>query len=83
MLDSLNINALIGSFCLGIFFVYVSAPAKKLVNKFPGPHNSDLVFTDQNDACYKYDAEIVECKDFPQAIPQPILEDFAQVSKNS
>ena len=80
MLDSLKVHYLIGSFCVGIFFVYISAPQKKLVKKFPGPHNSgDVIFTDQNDACYTYDAEVVPCND--EAIPQPILEDFAQKTK--
>jgi hypothetical protein len=81
MLDFLKFNYLIVSFCIGIFFVYISSPAKRLVNKFPGPHNSDLVFTDQNESCYKYDAEEVECDG--EAKPQPVIEDFTSCHLNN
>ena len=74
MLEFLKVHYLILSFCIGIFFVYVTAPPKKLVNKFPGPDNEDLIFTDQNDSCYKYEAEAVECDE--KSKPQPVIEDY-------
>lgn len=80
MLDFLDGKYLVLSFCIGIFFVYVSAPAKQLVNKFPSPQNqNDLVYVDQSDSCYKYEASEVKCDG--KSKPQPILEDFENSEK--
>lgn len=79
MLDFLKVHYLILAFSVGIFFVYVTTPAPRLVNKFPGPHNvEDLIYRDQSDSCYKYEAEVVECDE--NSKPQPIIEDFTKTT---
>jgi len=66
------------SFCVGIFFVYVATPKKSFVYKFPSPDNSDIVYRDKSDSCYKYHSNEIECpKDSSNIEPQPIIEDFA------
>ena len=50
------------AFEVGIFLVYVFAPAKKIVIKWPTPDNvGKVVYKDHSDSCYKYKANEVSC----------------------
>ena len=43
MFSKLNVFAFIVSFCLGIFYVYISSPTPNIVMKFPSPYNTGKV----------------------------------------
>lgn len=62
------------AFALGIFYVYLTAPAPKIVFKYPTPFNTDTVYTDLSGECYKFKANKVDCKSVPadKIVPQPI-----------
>jgi hypothetical protein len=61
--------------------VFIMTPKKTIVYKFPSPDNSDLVYQDKSDSCYKYHSNEIECpKDDSVIEPQPIIEDFKDVS---
>ena len=66
-----NFFAFIISFAIGILFVYLSAPKQKIIIRYPNPYNIDkIVYRNENDLCYKYNAEEVKCNNY--AIEQPI-----------
>jgi hypothetical protein len=66
-----NFLAFIIAFTIGILFVYLSAPKQKIIIKYPNPYNSDkIVYRSENDVCYKYKAEKVDCNS--NAIEQPV-----------
>lgn len=81
MFEKINLTYFTISFCVGIFLVYVMTPKKTIVYKFPSPDNSDLVYQDKSDSCYKYHSNEIECPKDESAIePQPIIEDFKEVN---
>ena len=49
-------------------------PPPHIVLKFPTPLNSDIVYKDKSDNCYKYVATEVKCN--KSALSQPIIEEF-------
>jgi hypothetical protein len=56
---------------VGIFYVYISSPQPRLVIKYPTPYNANkVVYQNDDNVCYKYKAEEVECSQ--SAISQPI-----------
>jgi hypothetical protein len=83
MLERIKIKYFLASFFVGIFFVYIMTPAKSIVHKFPSPDNSDLIYTDKSDSCYKYHSDEMKCGDADQEeiLPQPIIEDFKDNKK--
>jgi hypothetical protein len=67
-----NFLGFIGAFAFGILFVYLSAPKQKIIIKYPTPYNVDkIVYKNENDMCYKYKLEEVNC--IKEAINQPII----------
>ena len=60
---------------VGLLFCYLFTPAPHVVIKFPNPYNSDeLVFSDDTQTCYKYNAEQVTCPTDPALVrEQPIF----------
>lgn len=67
------------SFAIGIFFVYCLSPPPQVVMKFPTPYNAGKVmYKDNSDTCYVYDAVKEECPlDKTKIKPQPINENFS------
>jgi len=64
--------AFIIAFAIGILFVYLSAPKRRIIIKYPTPYNIDkIVYKNENDICYKYKLDEVKCTD--KAINQPII----------
>jgi|APSaa5957512535_1039671.scaffolds.fasta_scaffold136091_2 hypothetical protein len=60
----LKVNTIIFllAFAIGMFYVYVTHPEPIIIIKHPNPENvSNLVYKDDNDACYKYKASEVDC----------------------
>lgn len=47
---------------IGLLFVYIMAPQSEIVVKFPSPYNAgNIEYKDNNDNCFVYKAENVEC----------------------
>ena len=65
----------LGAFLVGLAFTYILAPPNEVVIKFPSPYNAGKVVyksDDVKDACYHYDASMVECPvDKARIKPQP------------
>ena len=50
------------SFCIGMFFVYISTPKPKVIIKYPTPENAGkVIYKDNSGVCYKYVANEVKC----------------------
>jgi hypothetical protein len=83
MLERIKPVYFVISFCIGILLVYVITPKKSIIYKFPSPDNSDLVYHDKSDTCYKYHNKEMSCNDVSEEMeiePQPIIEDFKLVN---
>lgn len=64
-----------GAFAFGLLACYILAPKPKVIVKFPNPFNAgNIVYTDQAQNCFKFNADKVDCP--ANAKPQPIAEDF-------
>ena len=51
------------SFFVGMFFVYITMPIPDVIFKYPTPINSGkIIYKDNSDTCYVYDAEEVSCQ---------------------
>ena len=47
---------------IGFFVIYLTAPAPKIILKYPTIDNiADTTFIDENSQCYKYYAKEVPC----------------------
>ncbi len=47
---------------IGLFITYVMAPPKRIVVKWPTPHNSGkVIYKDHADNCYTYKHKEVQC----------------------
>jgi hypothetical protein len=50
------------SFAVGLFFVYIYAPQKKVVIQWPTPENAGkVVYREKDESCYTYSAHEVPC----------------------
>lgn len=57
-----NIPVFFLVFCAGLLYVYLFTPHKQIVIKYPNPYNADkLIYSDNNNTCYKYKANKVDC----------------------
>ena len=60
----INIPAFFIALAIGIFLTYVYAPQKKIIIKWPTPENAGkLIYKDNADSCYKYNAKEIPCPD--------------------
>lgn len=73
-----------GAFAVGLLFCYLVTPAPKVVIKFPSPYNAgQVVYKDSADACFKINADKVQCPSEASAVrPQPLMEDFVARSRS-
>lgn len=68
----INFYSFFIAFFIGIFYVYINAPQKRMIIKYPTPYNSDkLVYRGQTGDCYKFHAEEVNCS--KNSVEQPII----------
>lgn len=50
------------AFAIGLFYVYITIPPKKVIVKFPTPYNAGhVIYRDKADSCFKFRAEEVSC----------------------
>lgn len=71
-----NIFAFVIAFAIGLLYVYIATPHRKVVVKYPTPYNAGkVVYNDSVDGtCYKYKSDEVPCpKDGKNVKPQPIV----------
>jgi len=51
------------SFAVGLFFVYIYTPKRKVVIQWPTPENAGkIVYRNREDTCYTYKVNEVPCK---------------------
>lgn len=62
------------SFAIGLFVVYIFNPPPQVVVKFPSPHNAgNVVYRDEDNACYVYRADKTACpRDASMIKAQPV-----------
>jgi hypothetical protein len=61
LFNRLNPFAFIISFCIGIFFVYLMEPQKKIIVQHPKPNDDVTIYRDDENNCYKYKTIEVKC----------------------
>jgi hypothetical protein len=67
-----NFLSFFTAFALGIFYVYISSPQKKILVKYPTPFNADkTIYQTDDKVCYKYKVSETKCD--INSIPQPLL----------
>jgi hypothetical protein len=67
--SKLNPFVFIVSFAIGIFMCYVTFPTPRIIIKHPTPENAGkIVYIDENENCFKYIAEEVQCPDDPNQV---------------
>jgi len=67
-----NFITFLTAFAIGIFYVYISSPEKKILIKYPTPYNvNNTVYQSDDKVCYKYKVNEVKCD--LNAIQQPLL----------
>lgn len=50
------------SLAIGLFFVYILGPDKKIIYIYPSPENIDkILFKDKANNCFSFDQEEVDC----------------------
>jgi hypothetical protein len=73
MLGQINLKLFLMSFSFGILLVYVTHPKPKIVHKFPSPDNISTIYSSgEDDSCYKYESEEVECS--AESVAQPVID---------
>jgi len=62
ILNYISVPVFLISFAIGLFFVYVLGPEKKIIYIYPTPENVDKVlFKDKANNCFYFEEEVVEC----------------------
>ena len=62
MLSKIHPLYFIIAFAVGLFFCYIMHPKPDIIVKFPSPYNAgQVVYVDNDNSCYKYKADKVEC----------------------
>ena len=50
------------AFAIGLFFVYINDPPKKVIIRHPNPNNAGkTIYNDDDKGCYKYISKEIEC----------------------
>lgn len=72
----IDIKYFIISFAIGLFFVYILGPEKKIIYIYPNPNNiKDFVVKDKSNSCFQYSAEEIPCPSNPLLIKQTPIQD--------
>tara|TARA_B100000945_G_C20024450_1_gene431559 strand:+ start:116 stop:355 length:240 start_codon:yes stop_codon:yes gene_type:complete len=60
--EKLDPLAFLIAFAIGIFMCYITFPTPKIIIRHPTPDNADnIIYTDKQNNCYKYNAKEVKC----------------------
>ena len=60
--DYISIPIFLISLAIGLFFIYILGPEKKVIYIYPSPENADKVlFKDGAQNCFRFHGENVEC----------------------
>ena len=52
------------SFCIGLFFVYITAPKMQTIYVYPTPENTNkILYKDDSNICFKLTPKEVPCKE--------------------
>jgi hypothetical protein len=69
LLDYISIPVFLGSFAIGLFFVYVLGPEEKIVYVYPTPSNTKTVqYKDGMNECFQYKPIPTQCPMNPMDI---------------
>lgn len=69
--------ALVASFTVGLIFMMLQLPARKVVIKFPTPDTADEhLYTGANGQCYRIGAEEQDCSASKRVSSQPVGEEY-------
>jgi len=49
------------SLSIGFFVVYIFGPRPTILFQYPTPENTETIYKDDLNNCYKYDSKRVEC----------------------
>jgi hypothetical protein len=62
LLNYISIPVFLLSFTIGLFFVYIFGPEMKKIYIYPTPENvENVLFKDNADNCYRYQAREIKC----------------------
>ena len=65
----ISIPIVIISFAIGVFCVYHTAPASKVILIYPTPENvSDVQYKDKTNTCFSFTNNFVECPEKQSSI---------------
>jgi hypothetical protein len=60
--DYISMPVFVISFCVGIFFVYVTGQDQKIIYVYPNPENAmKIQYIDKADNCFAFKGEEVKC----------------------
>ena len=58
----INVTAFFIALAIGLFLTYIFAPPKRIIIKWPTPENAGkLIYKDNAESCYKYNANEIPC----------------------
>ena len=49
------------SLFIGFMMCYILTPPPNIVFRHPTPENTNLVYKDESNGCYKYEVDMIEC----------------------
>lgn len=62
ILKFINVPVFLISLAIGLFIVYITVPAPKVIYVYPTPDNVNKIqFKDYSDNCFTFEAEKVQC----------------------
>ena len=72
----IDIKYFIISFAIGLFFVYILGPEKKVIYIFPNLNNiNDFIVKDKTNNCFQYTAEEITCPLNPFLVKETPIQD--------
>lgn len=62
MINYISLPLFIGSFLLGLFYIFLIGPEKKEYELYPTPYNvNNIQYKDEVNNCFKYNYHKMEC----------------------
>ena len=71
---AINGYAFLVGFAVGLLYVYIATPHKRVTVRYPNPYNSgNVIYHDQDSpSCYTYESKTVTCPAMGTK-PQPLM----------